>query len=80
MSEGKIQRVWLNLLDGKDDKAPQLRKTMKTSASAGKPHVYDLIGRKLRDYYDDVAQQPVPDRFVELLQRLDSKMSDKKDS
>lgn len=53
---------------------------MNMPASAGKPLVYDLIGRKLRDYYNDVAQQPVPDRFVELLQRLDSKTSDKKDS
>ena len=53
---------------------------MNTHTAAGKPHVHDLIGRKLRDFYDDVAQQPVPDRFMELLQRLDSKMSDKKDS
>ena len=67
-------------MDGKDEKAPRVKKTMRTpAASAGKPHVYDLIGRKLRDYYDDVAQQPVPDRFVELLQRLDSATSDKKD-
>ncbi len=52
---------------------------MKTP-SATKPDVHDLIGRKLRDYYDEVAHQPVPDRFVELLQRLDSKTSDKKDN
>ncbi len=67
-------------MDGKDDKVQKVKRTMITPASAGKPHVYDLIGRKLRDYYDEVAQQPVPDRFVELLQRLDSKTSEKKDS
>ena len=67
-------------MDGKDDKLAKAKTTMKMTASAGKPHVYDLIGRKLRDYYDEVAHQPVPDRFVELLQRLDSKTSDKKGS
>lgn len=32
-----------------------------------------LIGRQLRAVYDDIATQPVPNRFVELLQQLDSK-------
>ncbi len=34
------------------------------------------IGQKLRAIYDDVVQQGVPDRFVELLRKLDDK-SDK---
>jgi Anti-sigma factor NepR len=42
-------------------------------ASSGKPPVYDIIGRRLREYYDDVAKQPVPDRFAELLRKLDAK-------
>jgi hypothetical protein len=29
------------------------------------------IGSRLRAYYDEVAREPVPDRFVELLERLD---------
>jgi hypothetical protein len=29
------------------------------------------IGSRLRAYYDEVAREPVPDRFVELLKRLD---------
>jgi hypothetical protein len=29
------------------------------------------IGEQLRAMYDDVVEQGVPDRFVELLQRLD---------
>lgn len=32
-----------------------------------------MIGRRLRDYYEDVAKQPVPDRFLELLRKLDKK-------
>jgi hypothetical protein len=29
------------------------------------------IGSRLRAYYDEVAREPVPDRFVNLLKRLD---------
>ena len=29
------------------------------------------IGSRLRAYYDEVAREPVPDRFVDLLKRLD---------
>jgi hypothetical protein len=42
------------------------------------PEIYDLIGQRLRSFYDEVAQQPVPDRFVELLNQLEAKSSQKK--
>ena len=29
------------------------------------------IGRKMRAMYDDLLHQPIPDRFVELLKRID---------
>lgn len=29
------------------------------------------IGRQLRAFYDDVISEPVPDRFLELLQQLE---------
>jgi hypothetical protein len=29
------------------------------------------IGRELRRMYDDVAQEPVPDDFMDLLQQID---------
>ena len=32
-----------------------------------------FIGRQLRAVFDDVAKQPVPDRFIELMKQLDSK-------
>jgi Anti-sigma factor NepR len=44
---------------------------------AGKPdpslggEIRGKIGRQLRDMYDDVVAQGVPDRFVELLNRLE---------
>jgi len=50
------------------------------TAISGKPPVHDMIGRRLRDYFDEVAKQPVPDRFVELLNQLDSKTSGGKES
>lgn len=32
-----------------------------------------FIGRQLRAVFDDVAKQPVPDRFLELMKQLDDK-------
>jgi hypothetical protein len=38
---------------------------------AGDSSVERAIGSRLRAYYDEVAREPVPDRFVNLLKRLD---------
>lgn len=38
------------------------------------------IGQQLRAMYDDVVNQGVPDRFVELLHRLDQSDEDKSSS
>jgi Anti-sigma factor NepR len=55
-------------------KSKDQKDQMKAStASSAKPPVYDIIGRRLREFYDDVAHQPVPDRFAELLNQLESK-------
>jgi DNA-binding protein Fis len=35
--------------------------------------VHDLIGEKLRAYYEHVASEPVPDRFATLLAQLEAK-------
>ncbi|MCP8937278.1 hypothetical protein NK718_02015 [Alsobacter sp. SYSU M60028] len=35
------------------------------------PNVQDHIGRQLRAIYDDLLSQPVPDRFRELMEKLD---------
>jgi hypothetical protein len=37
------------------------------------PQVQDHIGRQLRAMYDTVLNQPVPDRFRELMDRLDER-------
>jgi hypothetical protein len=36
------------------------------------PEVMDKIGEQLRLMYDEVVNQGVPDRFAELLRRLDA--------
>ena len=71
--------------DAEDKKKRAKRETMieptrSATVTSGKPPVYDMIGRRLRDYFDEVAKQPVPDRFVELLNQLDSKTFSKKES
>ena len=65
------------------------KKTIRKALSSGeknekmiqisaKPHVSDLIGQRLRNYYEEVAKQPVPDRFTDLLKRLVEASSVKK--
>lgn len=39
------------------------------------PRVYDIIGLRLREYFNEIADQPVPDRFVILLQQLETKIN-----
>jgi Anti-sigma factor NepR len=37
--------------------------------------VQDLIGRSLRAHFDDIANAPVPDKFLALLAELEAKES-----
>ena len=54
---------------------------MDTTSSSSAPRTQGRLGRdvqakigtQLRAIYDDVVQEGVPDRFVELLKRLDKK-------
>ena len=69
-----------------DKKTPKTAKPIKKTEekienmnhSPVQPEVYDLIGQRLRNYYDEVAKQPVPDRFMDLLNQLEAKTSTKK--
>lgn len=36
------------------------------------PPVNDMIGRRLRRHYEELEDQPLPDRFSALLEALDS--------
>lgn len=52
--------------------------SMNADATLGRD-VQQKIGDQLRAYYDDVVSQGVPDRFAELLRRLDDKTSKQRD-
>jgi hypothetical protein len=36
-------------------------------------HIQCRIGTKLRSYYDELLNEPIPEKFVELLVKLDEK-------
>lgn len=36
-----------------------------------RPAVHEMIGRRLRLHYEELQQQPLPDRMSELLRELD---------
>jgi hypothetical protein len=36
-----------------------------------RPDVHEMIGRRLRLHYEELQQQPLPDRLADLLERLD---------
>lgn len=63
----------------KKGSAPKLsNKKDSMQQSLAKPEVSDLIGERLRTFYDDVAKQPVPDRFLDLLNQLQAASSPEK--
>jgi hypothetical protein len=57
---------------GAKGNAPQSPRRRQPKAGASvQMQVQDHIGRQLRAVYDDLLSQPVPDRFLELLDQLD---------
>ncbi len=56
-----------------EERQPKTEMTGSVAKPARKtsdPTVQAAIGRKLRALYDEVANEPVPDRFSELLKKL----------
>lgn len=41
-----------------------------------RPAVHEMIGRRLRLHYEELQQQPLPDRLSELLKELDGPESE----
>jgi hypothetical protein len=44
------------------------------------PHVATFLGEQLQTYYAQLMNEPVPDRFVQLLKQLDGKERDRDDA
>jgi Anti-sigma factor NepR len=65
-----------------DNRAEGKQTAAKESTVAGKPRVgsargldsrsQEAIGRALKAHYDDLVRAPVPDKFMELLDRLEA--------
>ena len=47
------------------------------SSTRREPSFGPDIGKKMRAMYDDLLRQPIPDRFVQLLERLDQARENK---
>lgn len=62
----------------KENRGSGLKKQFRTLEMSSKPGATDLIGQQLRKFYDEVASQPVPNRFLHLLDALDQAVSSKK--
>lgn len=62
----------------KIDKATIVNENERMIKTSAKPQVSDLIGQRLRNYYEEVANEPIPDRFMELLNQLDAASAAKK--
>ena len=66
-----------------DDDKPDRPGHMQTEVNQRKPKgrlgrdVQSKIGQQLRAMYDDVVSEGVPDRFTEMLQRLDAQKEPK---
>jgi hypothetical protein len=62
-------------------KAKKLKeKSDKMNQSLARPEVSELIGQRLRKFYDGISQQPVPDRFIDLLKQLEDATPPKKEN
>jgi Anti-sigma factor NepR len=71
----KRDRNTTNLREKK--KLPEETST-NSGAEAKRISMHDLVGEKLRAYYDQVASEPVPDRFEQLLKQLEAKSKKEK--
>ena len=54
------------------EKGPSVR-IVSSRSKKKDPDVADHIARQLKAVYDDMLSQPVPERFLDLLSKLDSK-------
>jgi hypothetical protein len=51
---------------------PKKNKTRMAHTSIPAPPFHDFIGAKLKSFYAQIADEPIPDRFTELLKQLDA--------
>lgn len=52
---------------------PRKNKKEMPQKSDPPPPFHDFISAKLKSFYAEIASEPIPDRFTELLKELDAK-------
>ena len=58
--------------NGHGSHASSPNRRLKPGLSSRRPHAFEAeIGKKMRAMYDDLMDQPLPDRFLELLSQID---------
>ncbi|MBB4002460.1 MAG: NepR family anti-sigma factor [Aurantimonas endophytica] len=69
-------------MDDRDTKDPMFQEKQHQRSPTPTPQfgVQTAIGKRLKAYYDDVASEPVPDRFLSLLDALDAAESASKNA
>jgi DNA-binding protein Fis len=58
-------------MDAAIQKTKKVKKNMQRDDITAPPF-HDFVGAKLKSYYAQIASEPIPDRFTELLKQLDS--------
>ena len=64
-SRGNVEQIM------KDVKSPASKNTASSKPGGLNAEIQSRIGHQLRAMYDDVVRQGVPDRFAELIRKLD---------
>ena len=59
--------------DRKPPKDPKEQPHMKPRGPGLNPEIQGVIGQQLRRMHDEVVKEGIPDRFAELLKRLDKR-------
>lgn len=60
--------------DRKPPKDPKGQPPRKPRGPALNPEIQGMIGQQLRRMHDEVVKEGIPDRFAELLKRLDKRV------
>jgi hypothetical protein len=72
-ADRKAKRHAIGAEKTKNDPKNEQMRVIEGGARKRPPDVKDHIGQQLKAIYDDVLRQPVPARFLDLLQELASK-------
>jgi hypothetical protein len=68
----------VSLQGSADDLCPTNDESDHLESTYLEPHIQEQLGRVLRTFCDDLINQPIPDKFVVLLAKLEAKQRERK--